>query len=102
MRYDIYQPRRMRARVCTPDQRVRPGCLIVQGIIAGRFAVEAAVRVVNVLASTSGARRQAFSYATLLGHAERGVATFSIEIDPAGQVVFKIESWSRPADAWPD
>jgi uncharacterized protein (UPF0548 family) len=98
MRYDIYPPRRMRARVCTPEQRVHPGCLIVQRIIVGPLAMEAAVRVVDVFASTSGAPRQGFSYGTLDGHAERGVATFSVEIDPARQVVFKIESWSSPAD----
>ena len=98
MRYDIYPPRRMRARVCTPDRRVGPGCLIIQRIIAGPFAIEAAVRVVDVFRSTSEARRQGFSYVTLQGHAERGLATFSVETDPAGQPIFKIESWSCPAD----
>ncbi len=86
----------MRARVCTTDERVREGALIVQRIISGPVAIEAAVRVIDVFESREPGRMIGFSYVTLQGHAERGVATFYLSQSAEGELAFNIESWSRP------
>jgi uncharacterized protein (UPF0548 family) len=95
--YNIYPPRHMHARVCTPDERVRADALIIQRIISGPTAVETAVRVTDVFESCSPDRVMGFSYVTLQGHVERGVATFYISRSPDGALAFNIESWSRPS-----
>jgi uncharacterized protein (UPF0548 family) len=91
--YDIYPPRRMRSLVCSPDHRVSEGALIIQRIIFGPTAVEAAVRVVELFGPEGPVI--GFSYVTLQGHAESGVATFFVARDDAGSLTFNIESWSR-------
>jgi len=97
LRYDIYPPNRMRRLVCSPDQRVRQDVVIVQRIFFGPVATEAAVRVVDLFGAREPDIVIGFSYVTLQGHAERGVATFTITRGPGGHLSFNIESWSRPA-----
>ncbi|HEY4185500.1 MAG TPA: DUF1990 family protein [Polyangia bacterium] len=97
MTYDIFPPDRMHARVCSADGRVRTGVTIVQRIVAGVVAIEAAVRVVDVFETSAANTARGFSYVTLAGHAERGLATFTLDVDHDGALSFKIETWSRPA-----
>jgi uncharacterized protein (UPF0548 family) len=99
LRYDIYAPRRMRSAVCSPDGRVCVGALIIQRVCVGPIAVETAVRVVDVF-EASEMRRVGFTYVTLQGHVEKGVASFLVarHDDAAGQrLTFNIESWSTSA-----
>lgn len=90
--YQIFAPHRMCARVCTPDRRVAIGATIVQRILLGPAAIESAVRVIEFEQS---AGRTYFAYATLEGHAERGLASFAVK-SVAGVVTFEAEAWSKP------
>jgi uncharacterized protein (UPF0548 family) len=99
LRYDIYAPRRMRSAVCSSDGRVRSGTLIIQRVSVGPIAVETAVRVVDVFEGREG-RLVGFTYVTLQGHVEKGVASFFVASHDhaAGQrLTFNIESWSTSA-----
>jgi uncharacterized protein (UPF0548 family) len=64
----------------------------------GPVVLETGVRVVDVFDSASdGERRCGFSYATLEGHPERGLATFYLRQDSTGGgLALVIETWSRP------
>jgi uncharacterized protein (UPF0548 family) len=88
----------LRARVCTSDGRVAPGAIIVQRVLLGPLAIEMAVRVTEVFDTQIGSRKAGFSYVTLHGHVERGVATFSIT-ENEKSFRFCIESWSSPGTA---
>lgn len=101
-RYDIYSPRRMRSLVCSDDGRVRTGALIIQRIIFGPMAVEAAVRVVELFGPRQRDRAFGFTCVTLVGHAEKGVASFFVARDAAGVVSFHIDSWSMPSGGTAD
>jgi uncharacterized protein (UPF0548 family) len=90
--YQIFAPQRMFACVCTPDRRVAFGATIVQRIILGPAAIESAVRVIEFEKS---ADRAYFAYATLKGHAERGLASFAVQ-STAGVVTFEAQAWSKP------
>ena len=87
----------LHARVCSADGRVRTGVTIVQRIVAGPLAIEAAVRVLDVFGASAANTGRGFSYVTLARPAERGLATFKVDVDHAGALSFKIETWSRPA-----
>jgi protein-S-isoprenylcysteine O-methyltransferase Ste14/uncharacterized protein (UPF0548 family) len=99
LRYGIYPPFRMAARVCSPEGKIEVGVTIIQRIFLGRVGFEAAVRVVEVFDHVEeGGRVAGFTYTTLIGHPERGLITFSVR--PKGdesQVQFRIESWSAPS-----
>jgi uncharacterized protein (UPF0548 family) len=94
LRYDIFPPARMRARVCSPDARVATGVTIVQRVRFGPIALESAVRVIEQVHSADAA---SFAYATLEGHPERGIASFALERHP-GELRFVAEAWSRPGN----
>jgi uncharacterized protein (UPF0548 family) len=44
------------------------------------------------------AERFRFAYGTLPGHPEEGEVSFDVSRHPGGEVVFSVESFSRPAD----
>ena len=89
--YRVFPAHRMAARVCTPDRRITVGATIVQRILLGPIALETAVRVIEVERRTE---RVSFTYATLVGHAERGIASFAV-VREAAQASFEAEVWSR-------
>src|SRR5688572_8610241 len=60
--YKVFAPHRMYHHVCTPDRRVALGGTIVQRIVIGPMAIEAAVRVIEFEQSVD---RVSFAYATL-------------------------------------
>lgn len=99
LRYDVFPAYRMRHHVCTVDNKLRPGALVVQRVFAGPVAVEAAVRVTDVFDERARGGQAGFTYVTLQGHVERGVATFSVGLDAARVPTLRIESWSRPGNA---
>jgi uncharacterized protein (UPF0548 family) len=73
--------------------RVREGAVVVATL--GRpVGVSAPCRVVRLLETE---RRAGFSIGTLPGHPEVGEEAFDLWIDPGGQVLFEVTSFSRPA-----
>ena len=89
--YRVFPPRRMHARVCTADGQIAVGPTIVQRIRIGPAVIETAVRIIELERS---ADRVHFAYATLRGHAERGVASFSV-VRGSSTNRFEAEAWSR-------
>jgi uncharacterized protein (UPF0548 family) len=98
LRYRIFPVHRMRVHVCTPDGRIRPGATIIQRVFLGPLAMEMGVRVVEVFDRRGDKAGVGFTYATLQGHSERGLATFSIHEVSPNTLVFRIESWSVPGN----
>lgn len=95
-RYHIFPPTRMRAHVCTPDGRMVIGATVIQRVLIGPIAMEMGVRVVDTIGDAEGLRQAGFTYATLEGHSERGIATFSVRERAGEPATFEIESWSTP------
>ena len=89
--YRIFAPSRMYARVCTPDRIVVVGATIIQRIMLGPVAIETAVKIIEVDRS---ADRASFAYATLRGHPERGIASFTVTRATVGGK-FEAHAWSR-------
>ena len=56
-----------------------------------------AVRVLEVFDERKAGGSTGFTYGTIEGHSERGVATFAVSDDGADGLLFSIESWSSPA-----
>lgn len=82
--------RRAGLRVAASDLRVRPGGVVVLGLLG----VKAPCKVVSV---TDEADRQGFAYGTLPGHPVRGEESFLLERVADGRVTFTIRAFSRPA-----
>lgn len=97
LRYRVFPPDRMRAHVCTGDGRVTAGATIIQRVLMGPVALEMAVRVLEVFDERKAGGSTGFTYGTIEGHSERGVATFAVSDDGADGLLFSIESWSSPA-----
>lgn len=94
--YDIFPPALIRYTVC-PEQPIRTGATIVQRVQLGLLALEAAVQVIDVWDRAEGDVREAgFSYVTLRGHPECGIATFGVRLDGKGTVTVFIDARSRP------
>ena len=89
--YQVFPPHRMRARVCTADGRISPGATIVQRTLFPPFAIESAVRVIEFELT---ADRVSFSYATVDGHPERGIETFSVT-RLGKEVRLEVDGWSK-------
>jgi uncharacterized protein (UPF0548 family) len=87
----------MRGHVCAADGRVAGGATIIQRVLLGPLAMEMAVRVVDVFDERSVGGSVGFTYGTLEGHSERGLATFAVDPEGADGLLFRIESWSSPA-----
>jgi len=96
-RYRVFPPHRMRAHIATPDGRVAGGATIIQRVRLGPLAMEMAVRVIDVFDERSVDGSVGFTYGTLEGHSERGLATFAIDPDGSDGLRFRIETWSSPA-----
>jgi uncharacterized protein (UPF0548 family) len=101
--YDIFPPHVVQATIW-PAGPVTPGATIVQRILCGPLALEAAVRVIEVwdqpLPSGSDTTDRhgtaGFRYVTLQGHPECGVASFEVRTDAAGEVLVILGARSRP------
>ncbi len=98
LQYRVFPANRMRCCVCTLNQEVTEGAVIVQRVLIGLLAIEMAVRVVEVFHRETDERRSGFTYVTLEGHIECGTATFFLRKSPGGDVSFDIESWSQPGN----
>ena len=98
MAYRIYPPSRMTANICARDGMLEEGATIIQRILLGPIGFEVATRVVSTFTEHTGPMtRKGFTYITLVGHPERGIATFSVSRDDTThQVVLEIETYSEP------
>jgi uncharacterized protein (UPF0548 family) len=94
LRYRIFAPSRMHHCLCGSGPAVAEGDTIVQRIFVAGLAIEAGVRVIEVRREPE---RVGFSYVTLDGHVERGVASFSVVRAGGRELTFQIESWSTPS-----
>jgi hypothetical protein len=100
--YRIFPPELM-LTVCewqTEGRSMCEGDTIVQQIFfprRGFFAIKMAfgVRITKVIDMPG---RKGFSYRTLSGHAETGISTFTLEDHPAGGVIFRIHTFSKPGN----
>lgn len=95
MTYKIFTPQRMYPLVCTPDHRIALDSTIVQRVVLGPAAIETAVRVIELEQTND---QSSYAYATLRGHPEQGIASFSVSRS-GNMIVFRAEAWSR-AGSW--
>lgn len=80
-----------------PPGPIAEGTTIVQRVVFGPTALEMAVRVIAVWNREQRSLAEAgFTYATVAGHAECGVATFQVRRDEGQRVTVYIEARSRP------
>ncbi|HEX6509417.1 MAG TPA: DUF1990 family protein [Chloroflexota bacterium] len=94
--YDLFPPRLMQSIVC-PSGSVTEGAAIVQRLILGPVALEMAVRVIAVWdRERDGMREAGFTYATIAGHPECGIATFQVRLHTGGPVLILVDARSRP------
>lgn len=94
--YDIFPPALVRYVIC-PEPPIRTGATIVQRVQLGILALEAAVRVVDAWDRVEGEMREAgFSYVTLQGHPECGIASFRVRLGGDGTVTVSIDARSQP------
>lgn len=101
LRYTFFPPDRVTGTVDASDGVVAPGATIVQRIRVGLVGFESGTRVVSLAdgADEAGLRSVRFSYATLVGHPEAGIATFAATEMGDGDVAITIVTRSR-AQAW--
>jgi uncharacterized protein (UPF0548 family) len=94
--YDMFPPWLIHHAFCPPEP-LREGTTIVQRVILGPIALEMAVRVIAAWDRHDGSVHEAgFTYATVAGHAERGVATFQVRWKEGRDVNVLIDARSCP------
>ncbi|MFN8620591.1 MAG: DUF1990 family protein [Chloroflexota bacterium] len=101
--YCFFPPHRVTGTVDAPDGRIVLGTTIVQRIRVAFVGFESGTRVVALADGVDAAGRRfvRFSYATLDGHPEQGIATFGIaETGRDGDLAITIETRSRAAAWW--
>ena len=99
--YDIFPPNIVQATIY-PAGRVSACSTIVQRVVVGPVALEAAVRVIEVWDhpptrdddGLCGGGSVGFCYVTLEGHPERGVASFEVRLKATGEVTVVVEARS--------
>jgi uncharacterized protein (UPF0548 family) len=101
LRYTFFPPARLTGTIDTPDGVVIPGATIVQRVRVWFVGFESGTRVVALAdgADEAGHRSVRFSYATLVGHPEAGIATFAATEMGDGDIAITIVTRSR-AQAW--
>jgi len=94
--HDTFPPWLIHHALCPPEP-ITEGRTIIQRVVLGPMALEMAVRVIAVWDRQHGSLHEAgFTYATVEGHAERGVATFQVKWDEGKGVAVLIDARSRP------
>ena len=102
LRYTFFPPDRLTGTVDTPDGVVTPGTTIVQRVRVWFVGFESGTRVVALVdgADEAGRRYVRFSYVTLVGHPEAGIATFAATETGDGDVAITIVTRSRARIWW--
>ena len=100
--YTFFPPERVTGTVDTPDGRLVLGATVVQRVRVAVVGFESATRVVGLSNGTDevGRRYVRFTYATLVGHPEGGIATFSAAETGTGDVAMSIVTRSRAVAWW--
>jgi uncharacterized protein (UPF0548 family) len=88
--------RRAGLRVTPSSATVQLGSVVLLGLGAGPFRINAPCRVVYTVEEPG---IKGFAYGTLPGHPESGEEAFFIELQTDGTVTFTITAFSRPATA---
>lgn len=97
LRLRLFPPASIALHADTPDGRAARGCTVVQHFFYRWIALESAVRIVGLEdTSDDGSRRVSLTWATLKGHPERGIETFSASLGRDGVVRLAIHARSRP------
>jgi len=98
LRLLLFPPQSISLYADTPDARAALGATVVQHFFLGPLAVESGVRIVGLEDRADGASRHvSLTWATLKGHPERGIETFSARMDAEGMIHVAIRARSRPA-----
>ncbi len=93
----LFPPQSIVLHADTPDGRAALDATIVQHLFLGRLALESGVRIVGLEDTSDGASRHvSLTWATLKGHPERGIETFSATLDHDGILQLAIRARSRP------
>lgn len=94
--YDMFPPWLIHHALCPPGP-ITEGTTIIQRVALGPIALEMAVRVIAIWNRQHGSLHEAgFTYATVEGHAERGIATFQVNWDEGQRVSVLIDARSLP------
>ena len=97
LRLRLFPPQSISLYADTPDARAALGATVVQHFFLGPLAVESGVRIVGLEDRADGASRHvSLTWATLKGHPERGIETFSARMDAGGMIHVAIHARSRP------
>lgn len=97
LRLRLFPPESISLYADTPGGRAALGAIVVQHFFVGPLALESGVRVVGLEDVSDGtARRVSLTWATLEGHPERGIETFSATLDRQGVIQLAIRARSRP------
>jgi len=97
LRLRLFPPQSISLYADTPDARAALGATVVQHFFLGPLAVESGVRIVGLEDRADDASRDvSLTWATLKGHPERGIETFSARMDAGGMIHVAIHARSRP------
>lgn len=98
LRWELQRRAGLRVRADTPV--VRPGARVVSGFGIGPFRLNAPCQVVWVRKPAHDGVPQSagFGYGTLPGHPARGEESFEVEINARGDVLLRIQAFSKPAN----
>ena len=97
LRLRLFPPQSISLYADTPDARAALGATVVQHFFLGPLAVESGVRIVGLEDRADDASRHvSLTWATLKGHPERGIETFSARMDAGGMIHVAIHARSRP------
>lgn len=100
--YTFFPSDRLTGTVDTHDGRLIPGATIVQRVRVWLVGFDSGTRVVALAdgADEAGRRFVRFSYVTLVGHPEAGIATFAATESGTGDVLVSVVTRSRAAAWW--
>jgi len=97
LRLRLFPPQSISLYADTPGARAALGATVVQHFFLGPLAVESGVRIVGLEDRADDASRHvSLTWATLKGHPERGIETFSARMDAGGMIHVAIHARSRP------
>jgi len=97
LRLRLFPPQSISLYADTPDATAALGATVVQHFFLGPLAVESGVRIVGLEDRADDASRHvSLTWATLKGHPERGIETFSARMDAGGMIHVAIHARSRP------
>ncbi len=93
----LFPPQSISLYADTPDGRAALGATVVQHFFLGPLALESGVRIVGLEdRADDSSRHVSLTWATLKGHPERGIETFSATLGSEGVIELAIRARSRP------